>query len=168
MVWPLVDTTRGQRAWSLDLCPFPGHLGRPSLCHCQWCGRQALIQTLQLIFYKIATAVLEEKKSLLSLEKAKASSHCLLSLLTGLMLRELVHLVQSCQNREREGQQINVREAAKLHKSLTPSRETPSWPAGTPNLVAWANRHQNDMEIKRLILPQSKPLKAVSLTSVFH
>lgn len=56
-------------------------------------------------------------------------------LLPGLIFHELVHLVQSCQNRGRKGQQINVRESANLHKSPTPSRATPSWPAGLSNLV---------------------------------
>lgn len=85
-------------------------------------------------------------------------------LFTGLHFHGLVHLVQSCQNRVRKGQQINVREAANLHKSPTPSRETPSWPAGPSNFVTWANGHRASgigtmWKSKRLILHKSKPLK---------
>lgn len=65
----------------------------------------------------------ERESSPLSLKKSKACPF------PGCIFRELVHLVHSCQNRVRKGQQINVRESASLHKSPTSPREkTPSWP----------------------------------------
>ena len=89
-------------------------------------------------------------------------------LFTGLHFHGLVHLVQSCQNRVRKGQQINVREAANLHKSPTPSREIPSCPAGPSNFVTWANGHRNNVEIKKTYFAQIQAFKAASPIPLFH
>lgn len=171
--WPLVDITFG---------PSPGLFSRQqmpdqqSFCDSQWHTKEGPYSNVSshlwkwrcpfwICAHKIACQVKKKERKRVLPYLSRNQKHLLF---TGLIFHELVHLVHSCQNRGRKGQQINVRESANLHKSPTPSRETPSWPAGLSNLVTWANRHQNNVEIKSLILPKSKPQTAVSPKPLFH
>lgn len=160
---------------------FHGCLGKQSLCYSQWRNKESPCSNVPISLQKwfasfdlctkkkkkkIAMAMLKEREKESVLPYLWRNQKHLL--FTGLHFHGLVHLVQSCQNRVRKGQQINVREAANLHKSPTPSRKTPSWPAGPSNFVTWANGHRNNTEIKKTYFAQIQAFKAASPIPFFH
>lgn len=128
--WPLADITFRPSPGPF----FRGCLGKQSLGYSRWCHREDACSNasasksgspaLDLCTENCHYGFKKKKESVL-LYLWRNQKHVLF---TGCIFRELVHLVHSCQNRVRKGQQINVRESASLHKSPTSSRETPSWP----------------------------------------